>query len=457
MFALPGIVALVLVVVVRPHEVWPVLAPWALGGVLAASLFGVVVDVRRGYVRPLFSPLLVATVLFFAWCLVDLVLTVPAGGTAKLPAYLLALCIPVLLSQAVQGIRPFRLVATTVLAVTLLLAAIGVEQGLTPRRCLLVAEGAAEEATSAAFTGRACTDARECEPPDDAEAERTTGGEYRCERAGLLGTTSVGGGRVRYRGILQDPNELAWAVSAGLPFALALFAGRRRPLVLIPLALALACVVMTRSRTGQLAALAALAAFHVRRPAVAAALGAAVAVPLALLGGRGGAEADASSQERIECWRQGLDMWRDNPLLGVGPGQFTEHHRLTAHNALVLSLAETGPVGLLLWTAVVYLCLKTALTAERHARHHLAAADLRPWAAALTGAWAATLVAALFLSLSYHPVLWIFVGLSLALHAAVRRHDPTWRVRFGWRDAGLVAALAGAALAAITVVTRLVD
>jgi O-antigen ligase len=450
MFALPGIIALVVFVVVRPHEVWPVLAPWGLAAALAAALFGLVVDLRRGHSRPLLSPLLVATALFFAWCLLDLLLKVPAGGGGKLPAYLLALIIPLLLSQAVQGVRPFRLVATAVLAVSLLLAAIGVEQGLTPRRCLLVAEGTAEDATSAAFTGRTCNDPRDCAP----DGERP-GGEYRCERAGLLGTTSVGGGRVRYRGILQDPNELAWAVSAGLPFALALCAGRRqRLLVLVPVALALACVVMTRSRTGQLALLAALGAFHVRRPALAAALGGAAAIPLAILGGRGGAEADASTQERIECWRQGLQMWRDSPLLGVGPGQFVEHHTLTAHNALVLSLAETGPLGLLLWIAVVYLGLKTAVTAERHARRHLPAADLRPWAAALTGAWAATIVAALFLSLSYHPVLWIFVGLSAALHAAVRRHDPTWRVPFGWRDASLVAAIAGAALTVITVVTH---
>ena len=35
------------------------------------------------------------------------------------------------------------------------------------------------------------------------------GAIYRCERVGLFGTVSVGEGRVRYRGVLKDPNELA--------------------------------------------------------------------------------------------------------------------------------------------------------------------------------------------------------------------------------------------------------
>jgi O-antigen ligase len=452
MFALPGIIALLAFVYLRPQEVLPALAPIGPGLAIAACLFGLVVDVRRHLVRPLLSPLLVTTALFFAFCLLDLLLKVPAAG-AKLPVYLTALIIPVLISQAVQGIRALRVTAGAVLALSVVLAAVGTEQGLTPRTCLRLAEGATDDRVAGVFTGRACQNPGDCVP----EGERATA-EYQCERQGLLGTTSVGGGRVRYRGILQDPNELAWAVSAGLPFALALF-GRRRSwagkgLALLPIALGLACVVMTRSRTGQLAALAALAAFFVRRPMIAALLGVAAAIPLTLLGGRAGAEAEASTQERIECWREGLSMFRDSPVLGVGPGQFTEHHYLTAHNSFVLCLAELGPLGLFLWTAVVYLCFKTALAIERHARSHLAASDLRPWAAALVGSWAATAIAAFFLSLSYHPVLWVFVGLTAALHAAVRRHDPEWRVHLGWRDAALVGGIDLVVMTAVYAITR---
>ena len=48
------------------------------------------------------------------------------------------------------------------------------------------------------------------------------GVEYMCEHPGFLGTHSIAG-RVRYRGLLKDPNELAWAVGLGVPFAFALY------------------------------------------------------------------------------------------------------------------------------------------------------------------------------------------------------------------------------------------
>jgi hypothetical protein len=72
--------------------------------------------------------------------------------------------------------------------------------------------------------GRPCVEAKECDQGGE------PGFEYVCEKAGLAGTTSIGGSRVRYRGILQDPNEFALAIGLGLPLALTLWA-RRRSLV----------------------------------------------------------------------------------------------------------------------------------------------------------------------------------------------------------------------------------
>jgi len=46
-------------------------------------------------------------------------------------------------------------------------------------------------------------------------------------------------------------------------------------------------------------------------------------------------------------------------------------------------------------------------------------------------------------------VLWIYVGLTGALYQAIWRHDPSFRVRFGIRDLGLVAAIDLALLIAL--------
>ena len=48
---------------------------------------------------------------------------------------------------------------------------------------------------------------------------------------------SIGHGRVRYRGILEDPNELALALVIALPFAMTPFAQRRSLLNLFLLGL----------------------------------------------------------------------------------------------------------------------------------------------------------------------------------------------------------------------------
>jgi hypothetical protein len=47
---------------------------------------------------------------------------------------------------------------------------------------------------------------------------------------------------------------------------------------------------------------------------------------------------------------------------------------------------------------------------------------------------AAMAVSAFFISVAYHPVVWIFLGLVAAYYAAARTHDPSWEVTFTWRD-----------------------
>jgi hypothetical protein len=59
-----------------------------------------------------------------------------------------------------------------------------------------------------------------------------------------------------------------------------------------------------------------------------------------------------------------------------------------------------------------------------------------------------------FLSFTYHYVLWIYIGLSGALYSAVRKHDPTFRVRFGRSDALLVGSVDVAIIVLVFLYTR---
>ena len=120
--------------------------------------------------------------------------------------------------------------------------------------------------------------------------------------------------------------------------------------------------------------------------------------------------------------------------MGVGDGQFTEHHHLTAHSAFVLTMAELGPAGLVLWMAAMVLALRTAFEAYRALAGRPEASDARAWAVGLLAALVATLVSAAFLSIPHHPLLWLVVGLVGALDAAVRAHEPTFNVGFTLRQ-----------------------
>lgn len=450
MLAIPALVTLLALVYVRPQEILPSLqgVP-ALHALVLLVVTGFALDVRLGFARLRASPLLGAAVLYFTWSTVSMLAVarhaLAREGLLASVSFVLFLAI----SQAVQTFRGLRVIGATLLALSLLLAAVGAHQAFAPTGCVREDD---YDPRILVPDGRSCEGRADCQPTVlDADAR------YRCEHLGLLGTTSIEG-RVRYRGIVEDPNELALVTSVALPFAFLVYQGRRTlpGLLFAGAALGLVAVatVYTRSRSGQLAFLGVMAAYLFRRLRWRGAFGALVlAAPVVLLGGRSDAQASASAAERLECWRVALDLFARSPLFGVGPGQFTEHHPLTAHNALLLALAETGAVGLLLWTAVVYLAFKTTvLLLRRDPGPAGRVATL--YAGALLASLCGLMISSTFLSFTGHNVLWIYLGAAGALAQAAARHLPGFAVRFRRLDALAVVLIDAAVVVASFVYTR---
>ena len=435
MFLIPGITALFAFVYLRLHEVFEALRPVTLNSILILLVFAYLLDFRLGFARPRPSPiaaLLAAVVLLSA---LSLGIKAPGAFEDRFVILSVSIISYVFVSQGLQSLRALAVGASVLLALNLFLMGVGVHQGLSPPVCFLQNPGT--DPAAEVVEGRPCATAVQCSEAGPA------GAEYTCEHPGLLGTHSIVG-RVRYLGLLEDPNELAMAISTAIPLAFALYQLRRSRLRFAILLLALAggftCVIMTKSRSGQLSMLAALGVYFVRRFGRRGLLaGAILALPVLLLGGRSGEEADSSSDERLECWRAAIDMWRENPLLGVGQGQFGENHYLTAHNSVWLTLAELGPLGLLCWTATVYVSFKIVVRASIDFRDHPQAAEVRTWGTALLASLSALAISSFFLSVAYHPVVWIFFALVAAYYAAIQNHHPGWKVRFGWRDLMAVA------------------
>jgi hypothetical protein len=463
MFAIPGIIALVIFIYVRPQEFFePLRALPLLYLFFGLALYGALVDVRVGNLRLRSTPQFPWVLAFLVYASCTVVIRRPSDAFGHIMGLTICVALYALVAHGVQTFRALHVVAGTVLGMVLVVCGVGAHQGFAPTGCVVVDETIRGDQASGKPDGRPCDSVRSCYL-GDAEP----GAQYLCERIGLFGTTSVGRGRVRYRGVLQDPNELALAGGVGLPLAFAL--GRvpkrtlgRGALVLLTLALVMLCAVLTRSRSGQLVFMAVVGVYFLRRFGwKGVLLAGTAALPLLVLGGRSGAEADKSTSERMDCWMEALLLWKSHPFTGVGLGQFGEYHYLTAHNSYLLTLAELGPIGMLLFSIIIYVSLKIPFGVLRHipANGALdtsgAAAVARPWATALLAAFAGLAVGIFFLSFAYHYVLWIYVGLAGALYSAVRTHDPTFRVRFGLPDLVLVAAANAGIIATVYFYTRL--
>ncbi len=455
MLALPGILALITFVYLRPQEVSASLRTLPfLHLFLLVALVGFAADVGMKKLRPRATPQLRWAVLFFLWTLGTIALRVPSAAmTSQIALIAIPLILFAVIGHSIQTFRAFAMVCGVVVVIVLTLAAIGVHQGYAPRGCVELAPGASEHLGEGRFNGRSCETMEECYGEDAPPENR-----YICERIGVLGTTTIMG-RVRYRGVLQDPNELALAVSIGLPFLFA-FASRRRKylwklLMVGGTAVVLVCVIKTSSRSGQLAFLGVLAVYMIKRYGVKGiAAGLVLAMPLLLLGGRSGGTTGQSTIDRYEAWRASLQMIRSHPLGGVGEGMFTEYHHLTAHNSYLLAAAELGIVGFLLWSVLLLASVKIALAGVGMRGDDAVAQDARRWGTALLASLVGLLISMMFLSLTYHLVLWIYLGIAGAFYSALKQARPDWTVRVTAGDVARVLAADVAILFAVAVILR---
>lgn len=401
---------------------------------LLLSIIGMLVDLRLRLIRFVWSPLCTHVVIFYIWCGIT---GLAAHGPAEMFRVLALLMPPVvsffLLSWGVDSFKGLNRFLVVVYVCSAFVAGVCVHQALQPLTCCAVID----ERTY-------IPDGRPCELPRDCRVDPTfPDAEYSCERPGLLGTTSVAQGRVRFKGKLEDPNECALCIGAGLPWLVA-WTDRKKSagrylLAAVLAALAIYAIIQTQSRGGIFVVLAVVACIAVRdlnfkRLLYAVPMG----LPMLFVGGRSGEEAESSSLERLECWLTGTDLFRQRPIFGVGQGQFTEHHFLTAHNAYVLAAAELGLFGAVCWLSIVYMSIKISGTAFLKYRLMPEAKEAMRSAFMIGAMVIGFAVGIFFLSFAYHYVLWIHFGLAGGLYNVIRRHDPTFEVKFTRKEAAIL-------------------
>jgi hypothetical protein len=168
-------------------------------------------------------------------------------------------------------------------------------------------------------------------------------------------------------GIFKDPNDLALALVIGLIIALYWVGqpglGLSR-LAWLPLIGLFGCTLaLTRSRGGFLALLGGLAAFFIarfgwRRSLLLGLL--ALPVLLAFFGGRMTdiSTSDGTGQSRIQLWSDGLALFQEAPLFGLGMDQYRQRLSFVAHNSYLHCYTELGLFGGTLFLGAFTLALR---------------------------------------------------------------------------------------------------
>ncbi|HVX15443.1 MAG TPA: O-antigen ligase family protein [Pirellulales bacterium] len=200
-------------------------------------------------------------------------------------------------------------------------------------------------------------------------------------------------------GIFNDPNDLSMIVVVGMALAAYFFFDPRLVIFKVPLAATatafLYALLLTKSRGGLLAMVAAgWALFHSRYGWKKAAILGAFLLPagLLLVTGRqadiGGAVSAGTGQSRIQLWSAGLQMFRANPLFGIGFHLYAEEAGQVAHNSYVHAFGELGLFGGAFFLGAWYCALRDPYQLGQAGRR-FADADmgrLQPYLlAALTG------------------------------------------------------------------------
>jgi O-antigen ligase len=261
---------------------------------------------------------------------------------------------------------------------------------------------------------------------------------------------------VRISGTIGDPNELAALLVAGTVFAGVLAVITKEAALRVAagsaVVLFLAGIVYTVSRGGLVALFVALIAACLLagrwrgRTLVVVALGLMTMViyfaSFAGLDARDRVTTVEGGSGRTDIWKVGWRMVKDEPIHGIGSGNFpvsSIHYLLqpgvlerdefiidtpkVAHNTYLQILAELGIVGLTLFLTILGFSIRCAIRAARWFGNH-GDTQMELVARGMVVALVGILAADFFISEQFGKQLWLLLGLGPALYGVARRTYP---------------------------------
>ena len=259
-----------------------------------------------------------------------------------------------------------------------------------------------------------------------------------------VGRLSIGEKRITYLGFFNDPNDLGMFLVMNIPFAV-YFYSKGKFLTKTTMLAALTAlgygIYLTGSRGTMLGAGALVAIYYLVTSAgpklliasiISAPIFATVITSLQ-------SNIDDSADGRLEAWYAGILMLINNPIFGIGKGQFREEHNLVAHNSYIHVAGELGVPGYSLWGGMLTFTVLTGYFFIKNSKtKNIVAANKETESTkdntnlqaelkinkTLFFSMMGFMVTGFFLSRMFTLLLFIYLGMLLASHIRVMKIKP---------------------------------
>lgn len=225
-------------------------------------------------------------------------------------------------------------------------------------------------------------------------------------------------GRTRWIGIFDGPGVFCVIYTIALPFLLNGIRKIYSPLIRIPAIISIPFVMLAiyfnGSRGGMIATLFVCGIYVlalVRRKKLFIIIGGVLCAAIIAVAPSYLTQVDdpeKSSDYRIEMWSEGLEMVVQNPIFGIGRGNFQQYtSKLIAHSSPIEIMGETGMVGFMAWIGIIYMGFKSLNMVARNSPEE----KEKKLALALMISIAGYIVSSLFVTLEYETF-YMILGLS---------------------------------------------
>lgn len=280
---------------------------------------------------------------------------------------------------------------------------------------------------------------------------------------GVAGQPLVQGNRICWVGMWDGPNVLALVFVLAATITAADIIGQGsvfKKMGAVAEAIILSYgIYLTNSRGGFIGLIVGVFAvfiFKMKNKAKATVLGTVIALIFLIFlapSRMGEIRGETSAHERTWIWERGLSLLRENPVLGIGRGQFHAIYHEVAHNNIVQDATEMGVSGLFLFLGIMYCSFKGLFLLQKmdYSESVKEWPELKALCQTLLAGLAAFNITTFFITMNL-DILYIWWALCAVPLVITRKNSGKQVLNFGIKDMAMVAGMMVFTLAGIWVI-----